>query len=259
MIRDGNYVGDKLTAGEPVIGLVTRLFSPTVVELAGLTGFDYVWIDMEHGAASFETAENLVRAADAVSIEAMIRLPDKTTASVLRALETGASILCVPQVDTAVEAALIAKAAYFHPKGLRGYSTSGRGCGYDLSGGGQALLDKINARTLVMAQIETADGLRNAEAICATTGIDIIFIGLADLSQNLGHPGAYDHPEVVAASHHIVDVARAAGKHIGVPAANAATMKPWMDRGVRLFFCAVDVPLLAQALKTALKNCEPSS
>ena len=154
MIRDGNYVGDKLTAGEPVIGLVTRLFSPTVVELAGLTGFDYVWIDMEHGAASFETAENLVR---------------------------------------------------------------------------------------------------------ATTGIDIIFIGLADLSQNLGHPGAYDHPEVVAASHHIVDVARAAGKHIGVPAANAATMKPWMDRGVRLFFCAVDVPLLAQALKTALKNCEPSS
>ena len=84
-------------------------------------------------------------------------------------------------------------------------------------------------------------------------------IGLADLSQNLGHPGAYDHPEVVAASHHIVDVARAAGKHIGVPAANAATMKPWMDRGVRLFFCAVDVPLLAQALKTALKNCEPSS
>lgn len=68
MIRDGNYVGDKLTAGEPVIGLVTRLFSPTVVELAGLTGFDYVWIDMEHGAASFETAENLVRATTGIDI-----------------------------------------------------------------------------------------------------------------------------------------------------------------------------------------------
>jgi len=259
MIRDGNRVAEKLAAGESVIGLVTRLFSPTVVELAGLVGFDYVWIDMEHGVASFETVENLVRAADAVAIEAMIRLPDKTPASVLRALETGASILCVPQVDTAAEAALIAKAAYFHPKGLRGYSMSGRGCGYNFIGGGQALLDKINARTLVMAQIETVDGLRNAEAICATTGIDIIFIGLADLSQHLGHPGDYDHPEVVAASHYIVDAARAAGKHVGIPASNAATMKPWMDKGVRLFFCAVDVSLLAQALKAARNGSEPSS
>jgi len=259
MTRDGNCVQGKLAGGQTVLGLVTRLFSPTVVELAGLAGFDYVWIDMEHGAASFETAESLVRAADAVAIEAMIRLPDKTPASVLRALETGARILCVPQVDTAAEAAMIAEAARFHPQGLRGYSTSGRGCGYGLDGGGQALLDKVNARTLVMAQIETARGLRNADAICATPGIDIIFIGLGDLSQHLGYPGVYDHPEVIAASHRIIEAALTAGKHVGVPAANAAAMKPWIEKGVRLFFCAVDVPLLAQALKSALKNCEQPS
>lgn len=250
-----NRVLQKLAGPEPVVGLVSRLASPTVVELAGLVGFDYVWIDMEHGSISFETVENLVRAADAAGIEAMIRIPDKSPSSVLRAVETGAGILCVPQIDTPEEAAVIARAARFHPEGLRGYSTSGRGLNYGLGARGQALLDAANRRILIMAQIETAAGLANAEAIAATPGIDIIFVGLGDLSQQLGHPGAYGHAEVMAAAFRIVQAARDAGKHAGVPAADAAAMTPWMERGVRLFFCNVDVVLLAQAMTSALAGC----
>lgn len=255
MLRPGNKVRDKLDAGAPVVGLVSRIFSPTVAELAGLAGFDYIWIDMEHGSASFETAENMVRAADAVHMEAMIRVPDKAPSSVLRALETGASIICVPQVDTAQEAAAIAQAARYHPQGLRGYSTGGRGVWYGLQETGQALLDRANARILLMAQIETNLGLANAEAICAVPGIDIVFIGLGDLSQQLGVPGNFNHPDVLAASRRIIAAAQAAGKHVGVPAADAAAMRPWLDQGVRFFFCAVDVSLLAQAMKAALQRC----
>lgn len=254
-----NRVREKLEADQPVIGLVSRIFSPVVVELAGLTGFDYVWIDMEHGSASFQTAENLVRAADAVALEAMIRIPDKSPASVLRALETGASMLCVPQVDTAAEAAAIASAARYHPLGLRGFSTTGRGNGYGLIGDGQELLDHANARILVMAQIETKTGVENAAAICATPGIDIIFLGLGDLSQQLGVPGNYTHPDVLAASRNIAATALRAGKHVGLPAVNATAMQPWLEQGARLFFCAVDVPLLAQSLTAALAACRPSS
>lgn len=257
MLHRDNGVKIKLNAGESVVGLVMRLLSPTVVELAGLVGYDYVWIDMEHGTASFETAENLIRAADAVGIEAMVRLPDKTQTSVLRALEAGASILCVPQVDTADEARGIAMAARYYPQGERGFSTTGRGLCYGLGASGQALLDRTNQRLLLMVQIETKIGLQNAEAICSTDGVDIIFIGLGDLSQQLGYPGQYGHPEVQRAAIHIVDAAHAAGKHIGIPASDYASMQPWLERGVRLFFCAVDVPLLTNALEGALAASRP--
>lgn len=257
MLHRDNGVKIKLNAGESVIGLVMRLLSPTVVELAGLVGYDYVWIDMEHGAASFETAENLIRAADAVGIEAMVRLPDKTQASVLRALEAGASILCAPQVDTADEAHHIVIAARYHPQGLRGFSTTGRGLCYGLGATGQALLDRANQRLLLMVQIETLLGMQNAEAICSIDGVDIVFIGLGDLSQQMGYPGQYGHPDVKQAALRIIDAARAAGKHIGMPASDYASMQPWLERGVRLFFCAVDVPLLTNALQGALAASRP--
>jgi 4-hydroxy-2-oxoheptanedioate aldolase len=95
-----NGVKTIIEEGGTALGIVCRSLSPVVVELIGLSGFDFVWIDMEHTAADFQAVENLCRAADAAGIETMVRVPDKNESNILRALEAGASIINVPQVES---------------------------------------------------------------------------------------------------------------------------------------------------------------
>lgn len=256
MISTTNRVRAKLDGGGPVRGVVTRTFAPAAVEMIGLAGFDYVWIDLEHGNAGFDTAEAMVRAADSVAIESMIRIPDRSPSSVLRALETGASIVCAPQVDTAAEAQAVAHAARFHPRGGRGYTTASRGTGYGFTAPDQALLDSCNERVMVVVQIESEAGLRNVNDIARVPGVDVLFAGLGDLSQQFGRPGAYDDPMVVEAGRAVAAAARAAGKHAGINASNAAAVRAWSAQGVRFFFCGVDVVLLGQALRSLRAQCE---
>src|SRR5579862_4408998 len=104
MIERRNRVSEKIRQGSTALGLVCRSLSPVVVEMIGLTGFDFVWIDMEHAPADFSTVENLCRAADAVQIESLVRLPDKNPSNVIRVLEAGASIVNVPGIEDRSEA-----------------------------------------------------------------------------------------------------------------------------------------------------------
>lgn len=238
-----------------MVGVVVRTYSPAVVEMIGLAGFDYVWIDLEHGSAGFDVAETLVRAADCVGIDSMIRIPDKAPASVLRALETGASMVCVPHVETPREAEAIVAAARYFPLGTRGYTTASRGLRYGFGAAGQALLDQANERVMVVVQVESPEGLRNVEAIAAVPGVDVVFAGIGDLSQHLGKPGNYSDPEVVAAGRRIADAARRHGKIGGAAAADPEALQRWMALGARLFFCSVDIVLLAQALRSAHAQC----
>src|SRR5262245_16794261 len=108
-----NRVKQKLAEGGTVLGVVCRSLSPVVVELIGLAGFDFAWIDMEHAAADFSQVEQLCRASDAVGIESLVRVPDQTPSSIVRALEAGAGIINIPQVGSAAQAEAVVKAARF--------------------------------------------------------------------------------------------------------------------------------------------------
>lgn len=251
-----NDVRRKLADGGMALGVVVRSAAPSAVELIGLAGFDYAWIDLEHGSASMETAEHLVRAADAVGIESMIRIPDGMPSSVLRALETGASIVCVPKVDTRAQAESVAQASRFHPAGLRGYTTASRGTGYGMDPRGRELLEAVNRRVMVVAQIETRLGLDNAAQIAAVDGIDVLLIGLGDLSQELGKPGMMADPEVTEAAHRIAAAALRAGKHIAVAAATRGEIDAWRRHGAAMFFCGVDLSLLGSALLALRTACD---
>ena len=111
MRRQANSVKQKLQDGQPVLGVVSRLGSPIAVELIGLSGFDFVWIDMEHATTGLDTLEDLCRAAQAVDLPVLVRVPDRTPSNISRALDAGASIVNVPLVETVEQAAEIADAA----------------------------------------------------------------------------------------------------------------------------------------------------
>jgi 4-hydroxy-2-oxoheptanedioate aldolase len=110
--------------GRTALGFICRTLSPVVVELIGMSGFDFVWIDMEHSTADYSLVEHLCRAADATGMESLIRVPDKNPSSILRALEAGAGIVNVPQVEERDEAEAIVRAAKYAPLGQRGFCAS---------------------------------------------------------------------------------------------------------------------------------------
>ncbi len=213
MFTNDNRVKRQLEKGKVPVGIVCRTLSPTVIELVGLAGFDFVWLDMEHSTADFALIENLCRAADAVDLESLVRIPDRSPANVLRALEAGAAIVNVPQVNTRDEAEAVVRAAKFAPQGGRGLSPSSRGMRYGMLPEEDPYA-AANRRVMTMVQIESLEGVKNIEDICAVKYLDSIFIGLADLSQSLGVQGKTTDKRVTDSATQVIQSANSAGKSV---------------------------------------------
>jgi 4-hydroxy-2-oxoheptanedioate aldolase len=241
-----NKVKQKVQAGELVFGFVCRTLSPTVVELVGLSGFDFVWLDMEHTSASFETIEDLCRAADAAGIESLVRVPDKSPSSISRVLETGVSIVNVPHVEDRGQAEAIVEAARYAPAGQRGFCATTRGTRYGFDGNARETFAAANERTMIMVQIESGKGVENCAEICAVAGVDAVFVGLADLSQSLGVSGQLDHSDVVASARSVLATARKAGKVGAMLVDTFEDATRWVAEGARIFPCGVDVPTIGK-------------
>ncbi|HKZ79367.1 MAG TPA: aldolase/citrate lyase family protein [Pyrinomonadaceae bacterium] len=248
MLARENKVKQRVQEGNTALGFVCRTLSPVVVELIGLSGFDFVWIDMEHTGADFATVENLCRAAEATGIETLVRVPDKNPTSILRALEVGATIVNVPQVEEPGEAEAVVRAAKYAPLGQRGFCSSSRGLRYGFDGEAQDAFAAANLRTMTMVQIESARGVENARKICSVPGLDAIFIGLADLSQSLGITGQLEHPDLVDSARRVLETGKAAGKITAVLVATSEDATKWVKEGAQILCCGVDIPAISKAL-----------
>lgn len=257
MVGNQNRVKRKIQEGKIALGFVCRTLSPVVVELIGLSGFDFVWIDMEHTSADFATVEHLCRAADATGIESLVRVPDKNASNILRALEAGAGIINVPQVEERGEAEAVVKAAKYYPRGERGYCSSSRGTMYGLGGEAKDVFAAANERVMTMVQIESIQGVENASEICSVADLDMVFIGLADLSQCLGVVGQLGHPDVVGCARKVLDAIRAKGKLAAMLADTVENAKPWLAEGVNVVCCGVDTPTMGRALLRIQKDFSP--
>jgi 2-keto-3-deoxy-L-rhamnonate aldolase RhmA len=225
-----NATKEKLRRGELAVGMMLLGADPHVVGVLAATGYDFVMFDMEHTSLSFERLERLVHAADAAGITPMTRVSSGSRSDILRALETGVRGLMVPMVESTAAAAEAARFARYAPEGERGVYF----LGYPSSYGGRTLAEHFaatNDALLLIAQIESAAGAQNAAAIAATPGIDMLFIGPADLSQSLGVPGELEHPRVIEATEGILRAARAAGKWSGVMGLDPDNTARWKDHG----------------------------
>ncbi len=229
-----NQTRAKLAAGETVAGLIVPVAAPVLVDLAGLVGFDYVLIDTEHGHLGFEAAEHLVRAAEAAGITPLARVASNAPSDILRMLDIGAQGVMIPQVTTGAEAEAAVQSAKYHPRGKRGLAGS-RAADYGLRESQKASIQRANAETMVLALIEDVVAVANLDAIMGVDGIDVLFIGAADLAQSMGHPGRADHADVRAAIDRIIDQGIAAGRVVGINAATSAAVKVYAERGVRFF------------------------
>lgn len=256
MLPTTNRVKQRLAAGEVPVGFVCRTLSPVIVELIGLAGFDFAWLDMEHTTADFAVIEHLCRAADAVGIASLVRIPDQAPSSVLRALEAGAAIVNVPQVTNRNQVEAIVQAAKFAPQGERSLSPSSRGMRYGIAEPGSDPFAAANQRVMTMVQIESGDAVHNASEICSVPQLDAVFIGLADLSQSLGVTGQTEHARVLDAARQVVAVAADSGKVVMMLVDSPERGKAWVEEGVRMLCCGVDVPSMGKLLQERRKSFE---
>jgi 4-hydroxy-2-oxoheptanedioate aldolase len=160
----------------------------------------------------------------------------------------------VPMVNTGAEALAAARAVKYAPFGTRGLAGA-RAANYAqvLPFSFPAHIEKSNAETLVIVQVETREAIANLAEIVATPEVDVVFIGPTDLSLSLGHPGDFAHPEVQAAFDQITETVLASDKALGVLAANAEASVEWKARGARYIMSVLE-SIMGPAVRDYLKR-----
>jgi len=199
----------KLEAGEKAYGIAVQLPSPEIVEAVGWTGYDFVWIDAEHGSLDFSEIRELIRAADAADIDALVRVMNHDPSAIQQVLDLGAAGIIAPDVRTVADAEALVSAAHFGPGGTRGACPCGRAVGH-LTHDWAADVRRMDANVLLFAIIEHPDGVQNAEGI-AGAGVDGLLFGPFDLAMTLGLGGDVHHPQIAEMQKHVIEATRSAG------------------------------------------------
>jgi 4-hydroxy-2-oxoheptanedioate aldolase len=227
-----NNVKHKLARDEVVASMTVRLVrQPEIAQIAKTAGFDTIYVDMEHCAASIETTSHICLAALAAGIAPFVRVPANTPEYIARVLEGGALGVIAPHIGTAAEARAVVQAAKFPPFGARSNAGGLPHLHYCSFPAAEAFA-ALNDATIVMVQFENAAALANAEEIAAVPGVDMVMIGTNDLLCDWGIPEQYEHPKVREAYAMTIAACRRHGKHVGV--GGLATKPKLVEEFVRM-------------------------
>jgi 2-keto-3-deoxy-L-rhamnonate aldolase RhmA len=233
-----------------LIGTIVTLPTPAVAEMLADVGFDWLFVDMEHGPLEGGELTGILQAVGERAA-CLVRVPAAEEFFIKRVLDMGATGIIVPQVDTPQQAADIVRFARYAPDGMRGVGL-GRAHGYGLRF--QEYLETANERVTVIVQAEHAEAVRNIEAIVEVPGVDGVLLGPYDLSASLGKTGQLNDPEVVAAIDRVIETCRGAGMPFGYFGVTAEALRPFIDRGCTLLVAGVDTMHLATAAQEFLSQ-----
>lgn len=241
-----HWIKNRVLRGEQLLGVGAHMGEPMIVEMIGRTGFDWVWIDLEHGTGGSHALLGQLQAASIHKTPAIVRLPTNDLMYFKQVLDFGAAGVMVPYVNTAAEARYAAKCCRFAPDGLRGIATSTRAAqlGLDFD----TYFPEADDNVLTVVQIETPEALENVEAIAAVDGVDVLFVGPLDLSTSMGIQRQFDHPDFDAALDRVVAACKANGKAAGILPANQALADKWISKGFTFLVVGGDGALIARAL-----------
>src|SRR5262245_47942242 len=246
----GRRIKELLAQGKAVRVFCTgQLCHPKLVEIVAFEGgFDAVWLDQEHAGLSIQQIEEAARAARGAGLDSFVRLAPTDYATVMRPLEAGAGGVMAAQVRSARQAADVVQWSLFHPLGLRGVNGSGVDGRYGTLGMVKYFA-QANSDTFVAIQIEHKEAVAEVEQIAALKGVDVLFIGPADLGQSMGIVGQWDHPDVWKSIERVARAAKANGIHWAILPPNVAYAKRCLDLGCRMLSIGIDTWLVQRGLR----------
>jgi len=229
---------ERIHLGECVHGCWVNLGSLVSAEIVGRAGFDWVLIDLEHGAGNTATMYHQLQVLAGTPTTSLVRIDDITRPNVQHILDAGASGIMFPQIQTGEEADRSVRMMYYPPRGVRGMAKSVRATGFGKNA--DAYVNNLDSNIVGVIQIETINALKHLDAIAAVDGVDVLFVGPFDLSMALGIFGQLDHPLYQQA---IKDVAQAAEKHgkaTGALLRDVIEYTMYYQLGYRFLACGAD-------------------
>lgn len=238
----------KLANNDPVLVVKSNFMSPAIVEMMGTMGFDCLWLCNEHLPVDISRLDHMVTAARASGMDVVLRRPlGGSYADFLQPLEMGVHGFMIPRVRSVDLLRQAVADIKFPPEGKRGLD----GVNADAEFGLLDLEDylaRANRETFIVAQIEDGESLALVDEVAAMPGIDVVFIGHADLSLSLGIPGQLRDPRIMEAIDLVAKACRKHGKHAGIPARDPDDAAMLMDKGFRFFSGASDYRFVKNGL-----------
>ena len=232
----------RLKRQELLLGTMLTLPTPETAEMISKCGFDWLFLDGEHGPASMLDWQRVMQAVGG-RCACVLRVPSNSEANIKKALDIGADGIIVPMVNSAEQARDAVAWSRYPPEGKRGIGLA-RAHGYGLDFADY--MGRANEDIAVVLQVEHIDAAAIIDAIVAVDGVDAIFVGPYDLSASMGKAGRVDDPEV----REVIDRVAAACKQREMPlgyfGVSAESVRPQIDNGYRLICAGTDADFVTR-------------
>lgn len=242
----------RLQNGETLHGCWLNTGSSLTAEIVGSAGFDWVLIDLEHGAGSEKDVLYQLQALEHTPTAAIVRVESSESQRIHRVLDMGAEGVMCPKILNPEGAQKLVHGLHYPPFGGRGVAKMVRATGFGQHF--QEYYDNSRDNILGIAQIETMEVLNHLDAVANTDGVDVLFIGPADLSMELGIFGQFDHPRFREAVRETCEAARKAGKAVGILFFNTHEYQAYHELGIRFIACGSDATFVAEGARTMAKK-----
>jgi len=253
MLRE-NRVKRALKQGRVVIGtMISEMRSPAVAQIMAGAGFDFMFIDMEHGTYTIETVADMIKVARLAGIVPLVRVPDPYYFLLSRPLDAGAMGLMVPRIEDQATVEHIVRSVKYPPLGSRGCSTFRGHSDYTPQPNLREFTNFQNEEVLVILQIERREAIERIEGIAAVPGVDVCLIGPNDLTLSLGAHSRHD-PMVVTAIERVIAACDAAGIASGIHIPDVEELGMWMWKGMRMITCSSDTGFLSSGAQQAVRR-----
>jgi 2-keto-3-deoxy-L-rhamnonate aldolase RhmA len=243
-----------LKEGKVVIGATVTAANPDVASTLAGAGFDFLWIEMEHSPLTLETARSMILATRGLKAMPFIRIPVNEPWMAKRALDIGSLGVIFPFTSTRELAEQAVKSCKYPPQGIRGYGPGMASSRWGMSGSDYAKFANENA--LVVVIIEQKQAIDNIEEIAAVPGVDVLFIGVNDLSYSLGVGGKTNDPIVEEAVNKVLAAGKKRNIPVGYPAGNPVEINKRIAQGFRFFQASSDLALMGAGARDVLSKIQ---
>ena len=256
LLNRQNEVKKKLLRGIPQFGLFLVSGSPVIAEALATLPIDWLVVDMEASPISFSQVADIFRALNGAKALPMVRIPELGRHAVEHSLDLGAYGVMTPKIDNPQAAQRFAQYSYFPPIGARGVNPI-RVSGY--FDGVAQYLSTGNESTLAIAQIESKEAIERIDSIAATPGVDLLFIGMGDLSLSFGQGGTVTGDKMDSARAKVIEACRMTGKIPGIFAYTTELAEQYLKEGFLFIAFGNDLKAIKEHTRVSLESLRPET
>jgi 2-dehydro-3-deoxyglucarate aldolase/4-hydroxy-2-oxoheptanedioate aldolase len=249
-----NLLKERLNSNQFILGtMISEISSPNLPRMLKAGGFEFAILDCEHGSFDYSDASGIIGIANCINMPIVVRIPEIRREVITKYMDMGANGLMSPMTGCRKDIEALVQYAKYYPLGKRGISTQRAHTSYNppkLS----SYMEMANNETIVIAQLETKEGINNASDILSVEGVDCALVGPNDLACDLGAPGNFDTEEMKVCLNTVVAASKEQNKPCGIISGNIPFLKSCRDMGMTVFSCNSEIGIIISGSKKITKE-----